>query len=689
MAIQEEQFERLHTYDREKPFEMQTDFEPAGDQPNAIKQLVEGLEDGVSDQVLLGVTGSGKTFTMAKVIEQANKPTLILSHNKTLAAQLYAEFKEFFPDNLVEFFISYYDYYQPEAYISATDTYIEKDLQINEEIEKLRLRATTALLSGRKDVIVVSSVSCIYGIGKPEEFAAHIYQISVGDVLSRQKMLLNLVEQLYSRSETDFRPGTFRVKGDTVDVYPAYDDLAIRIGFFDDEIESIELIEPQSARRIRKLDEYILYPANLFVTSKDVLRLAIENIQDEMMQQVKNFELDGEPLLAKRIQERTEYDLEMMRELGFCKGIENYSRHLTHRAPGSRPYCLLDYFPDDWMMMVDESHVTVPQIRAMYGGDRSRKVSLVENAFRLPSAMDNRPLKFEEFESVLNQAIYVSATPGDYELKQTEGVVVEQTVRPTGLLDPPVDIRPLHNQIDDLLEEVQKVVDRGARVLVTTLTKRMSEELSRYLADLGIRARYIHSDIDSIERVDILRDLRTGVFDVLVGVNLLREGLDLPEVELVAILDADKEGFLRSARSFIQIAGRAARNQDGYVVLYADRVTNSMQQLLEETERRRAKQIAFNEAHGMTPETIKKSIKPTLYETLHPESAQKQADGDIPMAADPVMKYMSVEKIDDAIQEVKRKMETAAQDLDFIQAAQYRDEMLALQKVLKSRKAMM
>ncbi len=689
MAIEEEKLERLHVYNREKPFEMHTDFKPAGDQPTAIRQLVEGIENGESDQVLLGVTGSGKTYTMAKVIEQTNKPTLILSHNKTLAAQLYAEFKEFFPNNLVEFFISYYDYYQPEAYIAATDTFIEKDLQINEEIEKLRLRATTALLSGRKDVIVVSSVSCIYGIGKPEEFAAHIYQITVGDRMTRNKLLLNLVEQLYSRSETDFRPGTFRVKGDTVDIYPAYDDLAVRVGFFDDEIESIELIEPQTARRIRKMDEYILYPANLFVTSKDALNMAINKIQEEMMQQVEHFENQNEPLMAKRIQERTEYDLEMMRELGFCKGIENYSRHLTHRQPGSRPYCLLDYFPDDWMLMIDESHVTVPQIRAMYGGDRSRKVSLVENAFRLPSAMDNRPLKFEEFESVLNQVIYVSATPGDYELMQTEGHVVEQTVRPTGLLDPPVEVRPLHNQIDDLLDEIQQVVDRGSRVLVTTLTKRMSEELSRYLADLGIRARYIHSDIDSIERVDILRDLRTGVFDVLVGVNLLREGLDLPEVELVAILDADKEGFLRSARSFIQIAGRAARNQNGYVILYADRMTKSMEQLIDETERRRAKQIAFNEEHGITPETIKKAIKPTLYEALHPESARQYEDGEIPMAADPVMKYMSIEKIDDAILEVKRKMEAAAQELDFIQAAKYRDEMLALQKVLKSRKAMM
>jgi excinuclease ABC subunit B len=676
---------------RSKQFELVTEFQPAGDQPEAIKQLLDGLSSGERDQVLLGVTGSGKTFTIANVIAQAQRPTLILSHNKTLAAQLFTEFKQFFPNNLVEFFISYYDYYQPEAYIPATDTYIEKDLAINSEIEKLRLRATTALLSGRRDVIVVSSVSCIYGIGKPEEFASHIFEVAQGDRMPRNLLLLRLVELLYARTEDDFKRGTFRVKGDTVDIFPAYDDIAIRVIFFDDEIESVSVIDPTSGRKIKQINEFILYPANLFVTGKESLHKAIMDIQDEMMGQVQYYNSINESLLAKRIQERTEYDLEMIRELGFCKGIENYSRHLTQRQPGDRPYCLLDYFPDDWLMVIDESHVTVPQVRGMYGGDRSRKLILVENAFRLPSALDNRPLKFEEFEAMLHQTIYVSATPGDYELQKTDGVIVEQVVRPTGLLDPPVEVRPLWNQIDDLLEEIQKVTRDGNRVLVTTLTKRMAEELSRYLDELGVSSRYIHSDVDALERVDILRDLRTGVFDVLVGVNLLREGLDLPEVTLVAILDADKEGFLRSERSFIQMAGRAARNAEGRVILYADKVTKSMQVLLDETERRRQKQMAYNALHGITPTTVHRQIAQSLHELTHSPvqtreySQRDDAQGNLMLAADDDVRYWSKPKLEKGIAEVQKKMEKAAAELDFITAAKYRDEMFALKKLLKSR----
>jgi excinuclease ABC subunit B len=680
------------TSEQQRPFEVVSDYAPKGDQPEAIRQLTQGIRDGESDQVLLGVTGSGKTYTIANVIENVQKPTLVLSHNTTLAAQLYAEFKSFFPNNLVEFFISYYDYYQPESYIPETDTYIEKDLSINEEIEKLRLRATTALLSGRQDVIIVSSVSCIYGIGEPEEFAEHIYPIRVGDQVSRNSLLLQLVQMLYSRSETEFSQGNFRVKGDTVEIFPAYDDLAIRVIFFDEEIESVTLFNPDTGKKLKDLEEFILYPANLFVTSKEVLNRAIHTIQDELKQQIEYFQSIGQPLMASRIKERTEYDIEMMRELGYCKGIENYSRHLTQREPGSRPYCLLDYFGTDWMMVIDESHATTPQIRAMYGGDRSRKLALVENGFRLPSALDNRPLKFEEFETMLPQTIYVSATPGDYELQRTEGVVVEQVVRPTGLLDPPVEVRPLINQVDDLLEEIQQVTHNGGRVLVTTLTKRMAEELAEHLTKLAINARYIHSDIDAMERVDIMRDLRLGNFDVLVGVNLLREGLDLPEVHLVAILDADKEGFLRSERSFIQIAGRAARNTEGRVVLYADRITNSMQKLLDETERRREKQLAYNEAHGIRPETITKRINESLHAVVNPEheaqsTSYEQGEEAAQAAADPVVQYMSSDQLEQAIEQAKQRMEQAAKDLNFVEAAKHRDEMYELQKQLKKKPA--
>lgn len=673
-----------------KAFELVSEYRPTGDQPTAIQQLTGGLMAGEPAQVLLGVTGSGKTFTMANVIAQTQRPALILSHNKTLAAQLFAEFKQFFPDNLVEFFISYYDYYQPEAYIASTDTYIEKDLAINDEIEKLRLRATAALLSGRRDVIVVASVSCIYGIGKPEDYAANIIQIRVGDQVSRSNFLYQLVQLLYSRTEDKFEQGMFRVKGDTVDLFPAYEDFGVRIVFFGNDIEKIQVIDPSSGRRIEDRKDYTIYPANLFVTTNEVLQEAIKLIQDELVQQVAYFEKAGRPLEAKRILERTEYDLEMMRELGFCKGIENYSRHLTLREAGSRPYCLIDYFPDDFIMIIDESHATVPQIRAMYGGDRSRKLTLVENGFRLPSALDNRPLKFEEFESMSLQTVYVSATPGDYELDQTGGVVVEQIVRPTGLLDPPVEVRPLGTQVDDLLEEVRRAVEQGERVLVTTLTKRMSEELAAYLADVGVRARYLHSEIKALDRVDILRDLRLGKFDVLVGINLLREGLDLPEVALVAIMDADKEGFLRSERSFIQIAGRAARNERGRVILYADRITASMQKLIDETERRRQKQIAYNLENGITPRSVNKtpqeimnqpSVAPRTYDTMY---AEQQIEA---LVADPVLAYMSRPQLERAVADARSRMEEAARDLDFMNAARFRDEMLALEKLLAQRES--
>ena len=673
-----------------KAFELISEYSPTGDQPEAIRQLVEGLQAGEPSQVLLGVTGSGKTFTIANVIAQTQRPALILSHNKTLAAQLYSEFKQFFPNNLVEFFISYYDYYQPEAYIESTDTYIEKDLAINNEIEKLRLRATAALLSARRDVIVVASVSCIYGIGKPEDYAANIIQIRVGDVISRSNFLYQLVQLLYSRSEDKFEQGMFRVKGDTIDLFPAYEDFGVRIVFFGNHIEKLQIIDPNSGRRIEEIKDYTIYPANLFVTTNEAMQEAIKRIQDELVRQVAYFERAGRPLEAKRILERTEYDLEMMRELGFCKGIENYSRHLTLREAGARPYCLLDYFPADYLLIIDESHATVPQIRAMYGGDRSRKLKLVEHGFRLPSALDNRPLKFEEFEALTSQTIYVSATPGDYELDLTGGTVVEQIVRPTGLLDPPVEVRPLASQVDDLLEEVQRAVDAGERVLVTTLTKRMSEELAAYLGDVGIRARYLHSDIDALERVDILRDLRLGKFDVLVGINLLREGLDLPEVALVAIMDADKEGFLRSERSFIQIAGRAARNERGRVILYADRITGSMQKLIDETERRRQKQLQYNQQYGIVPRSVGKTpqqilnqptVVPRTYDAIF---AQQEIAA---MVADPVIAYMSRPQLEKAIAEARMRMEEAARDLDFMNAARHRDEMLALETLLAERSA--
>ncbi len=671
-------------------FKLVSSMKPSGDQPQAIEALVSGLAAGEKQQVLLGVTGSGKTFTIANVIERVQRPVLVLSHNKTLAAQLYSEFKQFFPHNLVEFFISYYDYYQPEAYNPTTDTYIEKDLAVNDEIEKLRLRTTTALLSGRRDVIIVSSVSCIYGMGKPEEYARHINTHTVGEKISQRKFLYDLVQQLYARSEVEFQQGMFRVRGDTVDVFPAYEDFAVRFVFFNDQIESIAQIDPISGKKLAQLQQVTLFPAHIFVTTQETLNTAITLIQDELSKQIAYFEKAGLITEAKRIKERTEYDIEMMRELGYCKGIENYSRHLTGRGSGTRSYCLLDYFPEDYILVIDESHVSIPQIRAMYGGDRSRKLILVEHGFRLPSALDNRPLKFEEFESLMPPTIYVSATPGDYELNQTGGVYVEQVVRPTGLLDPPVEIRPLSNQVDDLLEEIRKVVkESGARVLVTTLTIRLSEELARYLGELGIAARYMHSGQDALERVEILRDLRIGKFDVLVGINLLREGLDLPEVALVAILDADKEGFLRSERAFIQIAGRAARNAAGRVILYADRITQSMQKLIDETERRRAKQIAYNRQHGIVPKTIQKNIYEILSQpTIIPEKLADPYEKNIHKEhklADPVLASMNKEQLKAAIAATRKQMESAAKELDFVAAARFRDEMFALEKLLSKK----
>ncbi|HEY0029991.1 MAG TPA: excinuclease ABC subunit UvrB, partial [Bacteroidia bacterium] len=585
-------------------FKITSDFQPTGDQPTAIKQLVDGVNTSIPAQTLLGVTGSGKTFSIANVIQQTGKPTLILSHNKTLAAQLYGEFKQFFPQNSVEYFVSYYDYYQPEAFIPSTNTYIEKDLAINDEIEKLRLSTTSALLSGRRDVIVVSSVSCIYGIGNPVEFRSNVIQIKKGQIISRNKFLHSLVGSLYSRTTEDFLRGNFRVKGDTVDINLAYADYSLRVSFFDDEIEEIEYFETSTGKSFEKLDSVTVYPANIFVTSPETLKSAIYQIQDDMVKQVDYFKEIGKHLEAKRLEDRVTYDLEMMRELGYCSGIENYSRYFDSRLPGSRPFCLLDYFPDDFLMVIDESHVTIPQIRAMYGGDRSRKINLVDFGFRLPAAMDNRPLKFEEFETLLNQVIYVSATPAEYELEKSEGIVAEQVIRPTGLLDPIIEIRPSVNQIDDLLEEIDKVAKRDERILVTTLTKRMAEELHKYMMNIGIRCRYIHSEVDTLERVEILRDLRLGKFDVLIGINLLREGLDLPEVSLVAILDADKEGFLRSDRALTQTAGRAARNINGRVIMYADKITGSMQRTIDETERRRQKQIAYNLDNNMVPTAL-------------------------------------------------------------------------------------
>jgi excinuclease ABC subunit B len=671
-------------------FKLTSDFQPTGDQPEAIKQLVEGIRRGDKAQVLLGVTGSGKTFTIANVLAELNRPTLVLSHNKTLAAQLYGEFKQFFPENAVEYFVSYYDYYQPEAYIPVTNTYIEKDLSINEEIEKLRLSATSSLLSGRRDVIVVSSVSCIYGIGNPEDFNNNIVHLAVGQLVSRNKFLRDLVNALYSRNDIELKRGTFRVKGDTVDVFPAYADTAFRIVFWGDEIDSLETLDPIAGKRIMKQEEITIYPANIFVTSQDKMKSALMEIQLDMQAQVDYFNEIGKHLEAKRLEERVTYDVEMLRELGYCSGIENYSRYFDGRKPGSRPFCLLDYFPDDYITVIDESHVTVPQIRAMYGGDRSRKQNLVEYGFRLPSAMDNRPLKFEEFEQLTNQVIYVSATPADYELQKSGGVIVEQVIRPTGLLEPVIEVRPSINQIDDLLEEIDKTVEAGQRVLVTTLTKRMAEELTKYLMKLDINTRYIHSDVDTLDRIEIMRDLRLGKFDVLVGVNLLREGLDLPEVSLVAILDADKEGFLRSERSLTQTAGRAARNINSKVIFYADKITDSMQRTIDETNRRREKQMKYNIEHGITPTPIIKSTEAIMGQTSvadvktgEPKPYVEKDEGWI--AAEPVIQYLSREQIMKMIEKNKKDMQAAVKELDFIEAARLRDENRELEKLLSGK----
>lgn len=670
-------------------FKLTSEYAPTGDQPEAIRQLTEGLNAGEDYQTLLGVTGSGKTFTMANVIEQTQRPTLILSHNKTLAAQLYGEFKQFFPENAVNYFVSYYDYYQPEAFIATTNTYIEKDLAINEEIEKLRLRTTSALMSGRRDVIVVSSVSCIYGMGNPEDFSRSVFRFAVGTVISRNAFLHRLVEILYARTTVDFKRGTFRVKGDTVDVFPAYMDEAYRISFFGDEIDELSVIDPVSGATLERMEDMALFPANLFVTPKEKFTESLWAIGEELELRKEQLLLNGLALEAKRLEERVNYDLEMMRELGYCSGIENYSRFFDGRSPGMRPFCLLDYFPKDYLLMIDESHVTIPQIRAMYGGDRSRKLSLVEHGFRLPAALDNRPLNFSEFESLTNQTIYVSATPGDYELQQTEGVFVEQVIRPTGLVDPSIEVRPLGNQVDDLLEEVDTVVKEGGRVLVTTLTKRMSEELTKYMAKLGIKVRYIHSEVKTLERVEILRDLRLGVFDVLVGINLLREGLDLPEVTLVAILDADKEGFLRSSRALIQTIGRAARNDKGRVIMYADKMTDSMRATIEETNRRREKQVKYNEKHGITPRTVGKSRESIMEQTSVADyrkggepKAYVEPDGSMAILNDPVVQYMSKPQLKGAIDKLRKEMEKAAKELDFLQAAKLRDELFAYEKVM-------
>ncbi|MFM7813824.1 MAG: excinuclease ABC subunit UvrB [Flavobacteriales bacterium] len=662
-------------------------YTPSGDQPEAIRELVDGVVRGDRYQTLLGVTGSGKTFTVANVLQQTKRPALILSHNKTLAAQLYSEFKAFFPENLVEYFVSYYDYYQPEAYLPTTGVYIEKDLSINDEIEKLRLSATSALLSGRRDVIVVASISCIYGIGNPIEFHKSVIGLQVGQKMSRQGLLHRLVESLYSRTRGDFSRGTFRVQGDTVDVYLAYADYAVRVMFFGNEIEAIQTIHPETGKKLMDFPLISIYPANLFVTSKETMADAIWSIQQEMAAQVRAFEGAGKFIEAKRLEERVTYDIEMMKELGFCSGIENYSRYFDRRQPGQRPFCLLDYFPDDYLMIIDESHVTVSQVGAMYGGDRSRKVNLVDYGFRLTSALDNRPLTFDEWEQMQRQVIYVSATPADYELQKSGGVVVEQVVRPTGLLDPPIEVRPSINQIDDLIHEIQITIAKGERVLVTTLTKRMAEELAKYLDKLSIACRYIHSEVQTLDRIEILRDLREGKFDVLVGVNLLREGLDLPEVSLVAIMDADKEGFLRSNRSLTQTAGRAARNVNGRVIMYADKITDSMQQTIDETGRRREKQVAYNQAHGITPQQIVKG-KATIFEQsgmLDQRKPVYEETQDIPsLAADPVVLNMTPDQLKKSVEQTRRKMEQAAKDMDFMLAAALRDEMLALKQRLDS-----
>jgi excinuclease ABC subunit B len=668
-------------------FKIISEYKPTGDQPEAIKQLAEGLRNGTPFQTLLGVTGSGKTFTMANVIEAVQRPTLILSHNKTLAAQLYSEMKQFFPKNAVEYFVSYYDYYQPEAYLPVTNTYIEKDLSINEDIEKLRLSATSSLLSGRRDVIVVSSVSCLYGIGNPEDFHANVTHVKLGEVISRNVFLRKLVDALYSRNEVEFKQGNFRVKGDSVDVFPAYADIAYRIVFWGDEIEEISSFDPVSGGTIEQLDLVAIYPANMFVTTKERMQLAIRQIQDDLVKQVDFFNENGKPIEAKRILERVEYDLEMMRELGYCPGIENYSRYFDGRVAGSRPFCLLDYFPDDFITIIDESHVTLPQIRAMYGGDRSRKINLVEYGWRLPAAVDNRPLTFDEFEMVVDQIVFVSATPANYELEKSEGVVVEQVIRPTGLLDPIIDVRPSLNQIDNLLHEVHLRIERNERVLVTTLTKRMAEELSSYLSNMGVKTRYIHSDVDTLERIQILEDLRKGEFDVLVGINLLREGLDLPEVSLVAILDADKEGFLRSERSLTQTAGRAARNLNGMVIMYADKITDSMQRTIDSTNYRREKQLKYNEENNITPTAIVKATREIVGYGSSGSKGKAYSEAETTnLAADPVVQYMSVPALEKAIAKLKKEMEAAAKELDFYEAARLRDEMFKFQEILKEKK---
>ncbi len=665
-------------------FKLTSEYKPTGDQPEAIIQLVDGFNAGEQFQTLLGVTGSGKTFTVANVIRELDRPVLVLSHNKTLAAQLYSEFKQFFPENAVEYFVSYYDYYQPEAYLPVSDTYIEKDLSINNEIEKLRLSTTSTLLSGRRDVVVVSSVSCLYGIGNPDDFHSSTIRIRKRELISRNVFLRRLVDGLYSRNEVDFKPGTFRVRGDTVDIHLAYTDLAYRVEFWGDEIESLKTIHPVAGHTIEEHEEVAIFPANIFITSKERTKAAIEEIQDDMMKQVNFFKGEQKAIEAQRIEERVTYDLEMIRELGYCPGIENYSRYFDGRPPGTRPFCLLDYFPDDFITVIDESHVTLPQVHAMYGGDYSRKKNLVEYGFRLPAAVDNRPLKFNEFENLIGQTLFVSATPADYELERCGGVIVEQVIRPTGLVDPAIEIQQSLNQIDHLIGEINKRIDKRERVLVTTLTKRMAEELTSYLIKLNIRTRYIHSDVDTMERVEILEGLRKGTFDVLVGINLLREGLDLPEVSLVAILDADKEGFLRSERSLTQTAGRAARNLNGKVIMYADKITGSMQRTIDETNRRRIKQLGYNDLHQITPTQIIKSTHSLFDKSsdqLRLESAYAdQARSDI--AADPVVRYMGKTELEKAIDKAKKQMEKAARELDFIEAARFRDEMYAFQEIL-------
>ncbi len=662
-------------------FKLKSDFKPTGDQPQAIEKITTGIKENERYQTLLGVTGSGKTFTMANVVENVEKPTLVLAHNKTLAAQLYNEFKTFFPENAVEYFVSYYDYYQPEAFIPTSNTYIEKDLSINEEIEKLRLSTTSSLLSGRRDVLVVASVSCLYGIGNPLEFQKNVITIEVEQEISRTDLLKKLVQSLYSRTTAEFTRGNFRIKGDTVDVFPGYADIAYRIHFFGDEIEEIEAFDVQSHEILERYERLNIYPANIFVTSPERLNSAIDQIALDLGKQIEFFKHQGKPLEAKRIEERTNFDLEMIKELGYCSGIENYSRYLDGRSPGSRPFCLLDYFPDDYLMIVDESHVTIPQVGAMYGGDRSRKENLVEYGFRLPAAMDNRPLKIDEFEALQNQVVYVSATPADYELQKSEGVYIEQVIRPTGLLDPLIDVRPSENQIDDLIEEIHLRVEKDQRVLVTTLTKRMAEELTKYLSRVDIRCRYIHSDIDTLERVEIMTDLRKGIFDVLVGVNLLREGLDLPEVSLVAILDADKEGFLRSNRTLTQTIGRAARHLEGRAILYADKITDSMQKTIDQTEYRREKQMAFNQKHNITPQALKKSLKSVLYKEKILQQDPVETEQSL-KAAEEEIQYMSKKDLKSKMRKTRKNMEHAAKELDFMQAAKYRDQLKMLEKQL-------